>query len=296
MRVGLLGCGNVGGALVAAARRRTPTPSRPAPASASSWPRWRCAASPRSATRLGPAGRADHTTPPPSVDDPDVDVVVEVIGGIEPARGLILDGPQGRQAGRHRQQGAARQRRRRAVRGGGRGRRRPALRGGGRRRHPADPAAAGVAGRRADPPGHGHRQRHDQLHPDPHDRGGRLATPTPWPRPRASGYAERDPTADVEGYDAAAKAAILASIAFGVRVVAGDVYREGISAITADDIAFAGRLGYVVKLLAVDRARRDDERDRRAGPPGDGARRPIRWRRCGTRSTPCSSKATPSAS
>jgi len=65
------------------------------------------------------------------------------------------------------------------------------------------------------------------------------------------GYAERDPTADVEGYDAGAKAAILASIAFGARVVAGDVYREGISAITAPDIAFAGRLGYVVKLLAV---------------------------------------------
>jgi homoserine dehydrogenase len=65
------------------------------------------------------------------------------------------------------------------------------------------------------------------------------------------GYAERDPTADVEGYDAGAKAAILASIAFGARVVAGDVYREGISAITAPDIAFAARLGYVVKLLAV---------------------------------------------
>jgi homoserine dehydrogenase len=65
------------------------------------------------------------------------------------------------------------------------------------------------------------------------------------------GYAERDPTADVEGYDAAAKAAILASVAFGVRVVAGDVYREGISAVTVDDIAFAGRLGYVIKLLAV---------------------------------------------
>ena len=43
------------------------------------------------------------------------------------------------------------------------------------------------------------------------------------------GYAERDPTADVEGHDAAAKAAIIASIAFGVRVVAGDVYDEGIS-------------------------------------------------------------------
>ena len=65
------------------------------------------------------------------------------------------------------------------------------------------------------------------------------------------GYAERDPTADVEGFDAGAKAAIMASIAFGAKVVAGDVYHEGISGITAADIAVARRLGYVVKLLAI---------------------------------------------
>ena len=65
------------------------------------------------------------------------------------------------------------------------------------------------------------------------------------------GYAERDPTADVEGFDAGAKLAILASIAFGCRVVAGDVYREGISGVTAADIAFATKLGYVIKLLAI---------------------------------------------
>ena len=65
------------------------------------------------------------------------------------------------------------------------------------------------------------------------------------------GYAERDPTADVEGYDAGAKAAIIASIAFGTRVVAGDVFHEGISGITPTDIDFARRLGYVIKLLAV---------------------------------------------
>jgi homoserine dehydrogenase len=65
------------------------------------------------------------------------------------------------------------------------------------------------------------------------------------------GYAERDPTADVEGYDAAAKAAIIASIAYRASVVAGDVYREGITGITADDIAAAADLGFVVKLLAV---------------------------------------------
>jgi homoserine dehydrogenase len=65
------------------------------------------------------------------------------------------------------------------------------------------------------------------------------------------GYAERDPTADVEGFDAGAKAAIIATIAFGAKVVAGDVYHEGISAITQTDIDFASRLGYVIKLLAI---------------------------------------------
>jgi homoserine dehydrogenase len=65
------------------------------------------------------------------------------------------------------------------------------------------------------------------------------------------GYAESDPTADVEGHDASAKAAILASIAFGQDVVTGDVYREGITAVSPPDIAFAGQLGYEIKLLAV---------------------------------------------
>ena len=65
------------------------------------------------------------------------------------------------------------------------------------------------------------------------------------------GYAERDPTADVEGFDAGAKAAIMASIAFGSRVVAGDVYHEGISQVTSADIDFANRLGYQIKLLAI---------------------------------------------
>ena len=65
------------------------------------------------------------------------------------------------------------------------------------------------------------------------------------------GYAERDPTADVEGYDAAAKAAILANVAFGAKVVAGDVYREGISGIDAQDIQAATRLGFAIKLLAM---------------------------------------------
>jgi homoserine dehydrogenase len=68
---------------------------------------------------------------------------------------------------------------------------------------------------------------------------------------QALGYAERDPTADVEGFDAGAKAAIIATIAFGSKVVAGDVYHEGISRVSAHDIAMATRLGYVVKLLGI---------------------------------------------
>ena len=77
------------------------------------------------------------------------------------------------------------------------------------------------------------------------DFGGALA------EAQALGYAEEDPTADVEGYDAAAKAAILASIAFHTQVTVADVYREGITGVTATDIASARALGCVVKLLAI---------------------------------------------
>ncbi len=77
------------------------------------------------------------------------------------------------------------------------------------------------------------------------------------------GYAEADPTADVEGFDAAAKAAILASLAFHSRVTAADVYREGISEVTAADVRSAADMGNVVKLLAIC--------ELRAGPGGDDA-------------------------
>ncbi len=79
------------------------------------------------------------------------------------------------------------------------------------------------------------------------------------------GYAEADPTADVEGFDAAAKAAILASLAFHSRVTAADVHREGISEVTAADIASARDMGCVVKLLAICELRSPD------GPGGEEA-------------------------
>jgi homoserine dehydrogenase len=65
------------------------------------------------------------------------------------------------------------------------------------------------------------------------------------------GYAEADPTADVEGFDAAAKAAILASLAFHSRVTAADVYREGITEVTAADVASAKAMGCTIKLLCI---------------------------------------------
>jgi homoserine dehydrogenase len=76
------------------------------------------------------------------------------------------------------------------------------------------------------------------------------------------GYAEADPTADVEGYDAAAKAAILASIAFHTRVTADDVYREGITKVSPADFDAARALGCTIKLLAICERINDDGQQR----------------------------------
>ncbi|WP_439032493.1 homoserine dehydrogenase [Gordonia terrae] len=77
------------------------------------------------------------------------------------------------------------------------------------------------------------------------------------------GYAEADPTADVEGYDAAAKAAILASIAFHTRVTAADVHREGISSVTASDLAAAKKFDCTIKLLSICERVRDTDGSQR---------------------------------
>ena len=108
------------------------------------------------------------------------------------------------------------------------------------------------------------------------------------------GYAEPDPTADIEGHDAAAKAVIIATIAFGARVEIDDVFREGITQVTEDDIESAAILGYRVKLLAVAEELEGGIAIRVA--PGDGAGRSIRSPGCATRSTRCSSRARRSAS
>ncbi len=91
---------------------------------------------------------------------------------------------------------------------------------------------------------------------------------------QALGYAEADPTADVEGFDAAAKAAILASLAFHTRVAGSDVYREGITEVTAADVQAAKDMGCVVKLLAIcertDPGRGSDGTDGRGGGGAGG--------------------------
>src|SRR6266566_2598190 len=120
---------------------------------------------------------------------PDVDIVVEVIGGIEPARSLLL----------------------------------AALKGG----KPVVTANKALLAEN----GAGFAESLEEA--------------------QALGYAEADPTADVEGFDAAAKAAILASLAFHTPVTAADVHREGITEVTATDILSARALGRVVKLLAI---------------------------------------------
>ena len=248
IRVGLLGCGNVGAALVGLVAEERKT----------------------IATRIGlelditriavrsPAKRRDVDVGPDVfttdaravVEDPEVDVIVEVIGGIEPARELIL----------------------RAIELG-----KPVvtankelLANHGTELYAAADAAgvdllfeAAVAG--AIPL---IRPLRESLVGEPVERvmgivngttnyiltrmaeGGADYTEA-LAEAQSLGYAERDPTADVEGFDAGAKAAIIATIVYGASVVAGDVYHEGISSITSYDIDMARRLGYVIKAIAV---------------------------------------------
>ena len=83
---------------------------------------------------------------------------------------------------------------------------------------------------------------------------------------QALGYAEADPTADIEGFDAAAKAAILSGLAFHTRVTVDDVYREGISKITLEDVKIAQSMDHVIKLLAIAELTPTDEISVRVHP------------------------------
>jgi homoserine dehydrogenase len=248
VRVGVLGCGNVGAALVAlltnegdAIEARTGLRLEVARVAV------------RNVSKERPVILPDGVLTNDAaavVDDPDIDVIVEMIGGIEPARTLVLDALKGGKpvvtANKEllanvgadlfsAAEAAGRDLLFEAAVGGGI----PIIR----------PLRESLVGERI------HRVMGivngttnyilTKMSEEGAAYGDALA------EAQSLGYAERDPTADVEGYDAGAKAAILASIAFGKSVVAGDVYHEGISQVTVDDIAFAHRLGYEVKLLAI---------------------------------------------
>ena len=248
MRIGLLGCGNVGDALVSLLEdRRQSIETR----TGIDLEVVRIAVRSTSKERSSTIDPAILTTDPDEVvNDPTVDIVVELIGGIEPARSLIL---------------AALANKKPVVTAN-----KELLANVGAELYQAaddagldllfEAAAAGaipiVRPLRESLLGEDvtritgifngttnfilTRMSEDGAH-----YGDALA------EAQSLGYAERDPTADVEGYDSGAKAAIMASLAFGTNVVAGDVYHEGISSIEPSDIAYARRLGYQIKLLGV---------------------------------------------
>ena len=248
VRVGLLGCGNVGGAL--AQLILTDAPGIQA----------------RTGLGLELARIAVHSTarerPPPIptellthdaeavVSDGSIDVVIELIGGIEPARSLILQALKSGKpvvtANKELLANCGAELIEAAATSGVDLLFEAAVGGGIPLIRPLRESLAGERLRRVMGIVNGTTNyiltRMTEAGASYHDA---LA------EAQQLGYAERDPTADVEGFDPAAKAAILASVAFGVRVVAGDVYREGISGVTAADIGYARRLGYVVKLLAI---------------------------------------------
>jgi homoserine dehydrogenase len=248
VRIGLLGCGNVGAALVELIDRRgdaiaarTGLRLDVARVAVRSLAKERAVDLPDGVLTLDAAGLAV---------DPDIDVVVEVIGGIEPARELILA----------------------ALKAG-----KPVVTGnkellanvGADLFAAAEEAGVDLLFEAAVAGGIPFiRPLRESLAGDRIDRIMGIVNGTTnyiltrmtesgasyadaLSEAQSLGYAERDPTADVEGHDAAAKAAIIASIAFGVRVVAGDVYDEGISGITTADIDYAAKMGYVIKLLAI---------------------------------------------
>jgi homoserine dehydrogenase len=248
LRVGLLGCGNVGGALVHLmvedAERiaaRTGLDLQLAAVAVRSQSREREVPIPPGVLTTDAAG---------VVADPDVDLVVEVIGGIEPARSLILtalkSGKPVITANKELLANCGAELFEAAASAGVDLLFEAAVAGGIPLIRPLRESLAGERIRRVMGIVNGTTNfiltRMSESGTSYHDA---LA------EAQSLGYAERDPTADVEGFDAAAKAAILANVAFGARVVAGDVYREGISGVTEADIAMAHKLGYVVKLLAV---------------------------------------------
>ena len=117
-----------------------------------------------------------------------------------------------------------------------------------------------------------------QLHPVGDARQGRSTSPPCWPRRSACGYAEADPTFDIEGIDAAHKLTIMSAIAFGVPMQFDKAYVEGISQLTREDIRYAEQLGYRIKLLGITRRTKARHRAARASD-ADSGQAPDRQRR-----------------
>ena len=248
VRVGLLGCGNVGAALVAliaeqgdAVEARTGLRLEVARVAVRNLAKTR-------AVDL-PVGCLTHDAAD-VVNDPSIDLIVEVIGGIEPARSLVLDsmkvGKPVVTANKELLANVGAELFAAADAAGVDLLFEAAVAGGIPLIRPLRESLIGERVRRVLGIVNGTT---NYILTRMSEAGATYADALA--EAQSLGYAERDPTADVEGFDAGAKAAIIASIAFGVNVVAGDVYHEGISNLTSDDIAFAHRLGYEVKLLAV---------------------------------------------
>ena len=256
LRVGMLGCGTVGAAVIRLLHEHRDEISRRAGCRVEVT---RVAVRDRALQRDVPLSPEAFVTDPMAVvEDPDVDIVCELIGGSEPAGSLILaafdrDKPvvtanKELLATRGRELFDASEAKGRdlyfeAAVGGGI----PLIR-------PLKESLAGERLRRFIGIVNGTT---NYILTKMSDEG--RAFEDVLAEAQGLGYAEADPSADVEGHDAAAKCAILASIAFNARVTAADVYREGIARVTTEDIEFARRLGYVVKLLAIAEMG-DDER------------------------------------
>jgi homoserine dehydrogenase len=248
VRVGLLGCGNVGAALVELIRTRSDDIAARA-GLALEVARVAVRSTTKERSVMLPGGVLTHDAAG-VVTDPDIDLVVEVIGGIEPARELTLDALKaGKPVITANKELLANVGAElfaaadlagvdllfEAAVGGGI----PVIR----------PLRESLAGERIDRVMGIVNGTTNYILTRMTEAGASYADALS--EAQSLGYAERDPTADVEGYDAAAKAAIIASIAFGVRVVAGDVTNEGIAHITRADIDYAAKMGYVIKLLAI---------------------------------------------
>ena len=272
IRVGLLGCGNVGGALV---QLLNANPDRLAARVGLRLEVTRIAVRNTAKERVVELDERCLTHDAEAVvTDPDIDVVVEVIGGIEPARGLILDALKAGKpvvtANKELLANVGTELFEAAATAGVDLLYEASVAGGIPLIRPLRESLAGEEIRRVMGIVNGTT---NYILTRMTEAGATYADALS--EAQSLGYAERDPTADVEGFDAGAKAAIIATIAFGVKVVAGDVYREGISAVTAADIAFAQRLGYVVKLLAIAEQDDDDQVAVRVHPAMIAASHPL---------------------